>query len=32
MPADWGYFAVAIVGAAIFFAFVPWGDHKDERQ
>jgi hypothetical protein len=31
MPADWGYFAVAIVGAAIFFAFFPWGDHRKKR-
>lgn len=32
MPSDWGYWAVAIIGAAIFIAFFPWGDHKGERQ
>ena len=30
MPDQWGYYAVALVGAAIFFSFYPFGDHREK--
>jgi hypothetical protein len=32
MPSDWGYWAVAIICAAIFVLSFAWSEHKEEKQ